>query len=192
LTSVNGVQAVAERLAAWPAAGPKVAVVGRATARAVARLGWPIHARPERQNAEGLLAWLAAHGEVAGRRFLFPRAAAGREVLVEGIREQGGEVELVVAYRAVAVPHDPEEVRATFSGRRIDLVTYTSGACARHFLDRLAEAGLGEEARTWPAAVIGPVTRAACEALGIPVAAEAASPDPKALLEAAAAYLWGG
>ncbi len=190
LTSANGVAAVAERITTWPEPGPRVAVVGKQTAKAVQALGWPVDALPARANAEGLLKELDARGEVAGRRFLFPRAEAGREVLVEGIRDAGGSVELVVAYRAVAVDHPAEEVRATLGEVEIDLVTFTSGACAEHFLAILDAAGLGAEARRWPAAVIGPVTREACEGLGMRVVATAREPNPAALLEAAAAHLW--
>jgi len=190
LTSANGVAAVAERVPAWPDGGPRIAAVGKQTAKAVARLGWPVDAVPARANAEGLLAELAARGELAGRSFLFPRAETGREVLVDGIRGGGGTVELVVAYRAVAVDHPAEAVRATFADARIDLVTFTSGACAENFLAILESAGLGAAARTWPAAVIGPVTAAACDALGMRVVATAAEPNPAALLAAATSYLW--
>ena len=190
LTSANGVAAVAERVASWPDNGPRIAVVGKQTARAVERLGWPVDAVPERANAEGLLAELDARGELAGRRFLFPRAEAGREVLVDGILAAGGAVELVVAYRAVAVDHPVEAVRATFATTQVELVTFTSGACAENFLAILDTAGLGGQARTWPAAVIGPVTAEACNALGMQVVATAAEPNPAALLAAASAYLW--
>jgi uroporphyrinogen-III synthase len=190
LTSANGVAAVAERVPAWPDGGPRIAVVGKQTAKAVERLGWTVDALPARANAEGLLAELGARGELAGRRFLFPRAETGREVLVDGIRGAGGEVELVVAYRAVTVDHPAEAVRATFADTRVDLVTFTSGACAENFLAILESAGLADVARTWPTAVIGPVTAEACDALGMRVVATAAEPNPAALLAAASAYLW--
>lgn len=190
LTSANGVTAVAERLTSWPDHGPRIAVVGKQTAQAVERLGWRVDAMPAEANAEGLLAELNERGEVAGRRFLFPRAEAGREVLVDGIRGAGGEVELVVAYRAVAVDHPAEEVRATFADARVDLVTFTSGACAENFLSILDGAGLAATARIWPAAVIGPVTAEVCKGLGMRVVATAAEPNPAALLAAVETYLW--
>ncbi|PIW83654.1 MAG: hypothetical protein COZ96_02200 [Nitrospirae bacterium CG_4_8_14_3_um_filter_70_85] len=190
LTSANGVSAVAERVEAWPAEGPRIAVVGEQTAAAVQRLGWPVEVLPEQANAEGLLAELVRRGPVAGRRFLFPRAEAGREILVESLRAAGGEVKLVVAYRALAVDHPAAEVTATFAHTRVDLVTFTSGACAENFLAILGNAGLASRARGWPAAVIGPVTAQACTTLGLPVVAIAAEPSPAALLAAAASYLW--
>jgi len=190
LTSANGVAAVAEQVATWPDGGPRIAVVGKQTAKAVERLGWPVDAVPERANADGLLAELAVRGELAGRRFLFPRAEEGREVLVDGIRAAGGTVELVVAYRAVAVDHPAESVHTTFADAQVDLVTFTSGACADNFLAILDGAGLGAAARTWPAAVIGPVTAEVCEALGMRVVATAGEPNPAALLTAATTYLW--
>jgi uroporphyrinogen III methyltransferase/synthase len=188
-TSVNGVQAVAERVAAWPAPGPRVAVVGEQTAKAVRRRGWPVDYQPEAAHAAGLLGILTASRPVAGLRCLFPRAAQGREVLVDGLRAAGAAVDLVTAYRAVAVEHTPEETRATLSGRTIDLVTFTSGACADHFLDRMAEADLAATARGWPAAVIGPVTRDACMGHGLRVVAMAKQPNSEAFLHAICAHL---
>lgn len=188
-TSANGVQAVAERVAAWPAPGPRVAVVGEQTAKAVRRRGWPVDHQPQVAHAEGLLATLTANEPVAGLHFLFPRAEQGREVLVDGLQAAGAVVDLVTAYRAVAVEHTPEATRAALSGRTIDLVTFTSGACADHFLDRMAEAGLVEAARGWPAAAIGPVTGDACTGHGLRVVAIAAQPNSDAFLHAIRAHL---
>jgi uroporphyrinogen III methyltransferase/synthase len=189
LTSANGVEAVAERVTAWPKPGPKVAVVGKQTAKAVRRRGWPVDFLPEEANAEGLLATLTARQAVAGQRFLFPRAEQGREVLVDGLHAAGAVVDLVTAYRSVAVPHAPAETRATLGDRHIALVTFTSGACTDHFLARMGEAGLGDAARTWPAAVIGPVTRDACTRHGMRVVAMAEQPSSGAFLAAIRAYL---
>jgi len=188
-TSANGVQAVAERVAAWPAPGPRVAVVGEQTAKAVRRRGWPVDHQPDKAHAEGLLAALTADQPVAGRRFLFPRAEQGREVLVDGLQAAGAMVDLVTAYRSVAVAHTVEETRAALSDRAIDLVTFTSGACADHFLDRMAEADLAAAARGWPAAVIGPVTRDACTGHGLRVVAMAEQPNSESFLDAIRAHL---
>ncbi|MGD2062887.1 MAG: uroporphyrinogen-III synthase [Nitrospirota bacterium] len=191
LTSANGVQALASRVAEWPQPGPRIAVVGEQTARAVRRRGWPVDYLPAEANAEGLLAALTATARqpVAGLRFLFPRAEQGREVLVEGLRAAGATVDLVTAYRSVAVPHAPAETLATLGHRHVALVTFTSGACADHFLARMAEAGLGDAARAWPAAVIGPVTRDVCVAHGMRVVAMAEQPSSSAFLAAIRAYL---
>jgi len=188
-TSANGVQAVAERVAAWPAPGPRIAVVGEQTAKAVQRRGWPVDYQPQAAHAEGLLATLTAAEPAADRRFLFPRAERGREVLVDGLRAAGAMVDLVTAYRSVAVEHTPRETRAALSGRVIDLVIFTSGACADHFLDRMTEADLAEAALSWPAAVIGPVTRDACMGHGLRVVAMAAQPNSEAFLDAIRAHL---
>jgi uroporphyrinogen-III synthase len=189
LTSANGVQAVAERVAAWPEPGPQVAVVGEQTAKAVRRRGWPVDFLPQQANAEGLLATLTARRPMVGLRCLFARAEEGREVLVEGLRAAGATVDLVTAYRTVAVPHSAAETRVTLGDRSIALVTFTSGACVDHFLARMAEAGLGDAARTWPAAVIGPVTRDACTRHGMRVVAIAEQPSGGAFLKAIRAYL---
>ncbi len=82
LTSVNGVRFVWERLASlgageWPR-GVKVAVIGPATARALAQHGIRPTLVPDEYVAEGLA---RALGDVRGQRFLLARADRARPTL---------------------------------------------------------------------------------------------------------------
>ena len=103
LTSVNGVEAVAERLKTREldgeksAALPLVAAIGPATQQAIERLGIPVHVVPERYVAESVVDSLRE--QVKGKRVLLARAKVARDVIPRELRRLGAQVEVVGAYR---------------------------------------------------------------------------------------------
>ena len=164
-TSVNGVMAAAERLAAlgiaWDARGAaRVAAIGPATAAALAEQGVAVDLVPEEYVAEGIL---AALGEVAGQRLLLARADIARQALAHELRARGAVVTEVAAYRTVTQPIPLELLRAALmpdeTRQRVDAITFTSSSTVRGFLGSLAAAGMQPAALDGIAlAAIGPIT----------------------------------
>lgn len=112
-TSVNAVDAVWEKIAAFGLdarafAGVHLAAVGQKTAQAIRDLGLTPEVTPPvtRQNAHGLVEVFPEYVEDLDPvgRVLLPRADLGSEVLVEGLKAAGWEVDDVVAYRRCAQP----------------------------------------------------------------------------------------
>lgn len=165
LTSVNGVRAVAERLRAlgrtWDVrGGARVAVIGPATARALAAAaGVAADYMPREYVAEAIAAGL---GDLAGRRVLLLRADIARRALAEDLRAAGASVDEVAAYRTVVAPPEGELVRAIFAtpANRPDAVTLTSSSTVQGLARGLEAAGLRpREALAGIAlAAIGPIT----------------------------------
>jgi len=136
--------------------GVRAACVGPGTGRELARRGIPVGLTAERHTAEGLVEALARDG-VAGRRFLFPRALEGREVIPEEIGRQGGTVTAVAAYRN-ALPEKDERAAAALAAAPPDVCTFASPSAFRNFFALLGEeraAGVLARSRI---AVIGEVT----------------------------------
>jgi uroporphyrinogen-III synthase len=190
LTSANGVRALAAALAELKdeggAAAPagRIAVVGTATAAAVEREGWRVDLTPDTYTAEGLLD--AFGGVVMDRvRVLVPAAEAARDILPEGLRTLGAEVERVVAYRS-AIPEgaEGERLRTLLGSGALDLVTLASPSAAEALLE-LA----GDDALRVPAAVVGPVTADAAKRLGFQVVAVAEPHTADGLVEAVCRWL---
>ncbi len=155
-TSRNGVEAVARRTKTL--AGPKIAVIGPATAEAARAHGWEPSLMPPSYVAESVL---DAIGDVGGAKILLPRANIARDVLPEGLRARGATVVVIPAYRT----HTPTEPLPDLYG--VDAITFTSSSTVRGFLAR---------GSVPPGAVvvcIGPVTAATAEELGLEVAAVA-------------------
>ena len=132
LTSPNAVRLLFEALRnagrdARALAGATVAAIGPGTAAALTRHGVDADVQPEKFVAEALLEALAAT-EVEGRRVLIPRAAEARDVLPDGLRERGAEVDDVALYETVRKEPAPEAIEAA---QAADYVTFTSSSTVR-------------------------------------------------------------
>ena len=130
---------------------------------------------PDRFVAEGLLEVFPA----GPGRVLIPRAAEARDVLPEGLREQGWEVDVVEAYRTVqGHPSDADLARATTA----DIVTFTSSSTVQNFL---------AVCDTVPPTVacIGPITATTAREHGLDVDVEAEVHTIDGLLDALVAHV---
>ena len=162
LTSPNG----AERLlAAIPDArafgGAKVAAIGPGTAAALASGNVRADLVPERFVAEALV---AAMPDGPGK-VLLARAEVARDVLPDGLRARGWEVDVVDVYRTLpaAVTDDQRRQVAT-----ADWITFTSSSTVEHSL-----AAFGPDGLPPSIACIGPITAATARAHGLTVTVEA-------------------
>ena len=172
-TSANAVEAVARRLEALRLGpdilqGPSIAAVGPATARAVERrLGLDVALIPPKAVGESLLDALPIP---PGQRVLLPRAAKARDVLPDGLRARGIQVDVVPAYETV-LGQGGDDLPAALRTGQVDAITFTSPSTVRNTLIRLErEAGLGAEALARVAvACIGPVTAEAAKQAGLQV-----------------------
>jgi uroporphyrinogen III methyltransferase/synthase len=173
LTSVNGVERLFAALPDTRAlGGVQVAAIGRGTAAALARYRVVADLVPEQFVAESLLDALPD----GPGRVLLARAAVARDVLPDGLRARGWEVDVVEAYRTV--PGTPAAA-AIDAAATADAIAFTSSSTVTHYLDLV-----GAE-RVPPTVVcIGPVTAETARSQGLPVAAVAAEHTIDGLVEA--------
>ncbi len=170
-------------------ATPWVAAVGKSTAATLQSVGVKVDLVPEDAHAEGLAAAFDDLGAGPGWKVLIPRAQEAREVLPESLRASGAQVDVVVVYRTVPAEPDPAVIERLRAGE-IDAVTFTSGSTVRHFVERLAEAGLdpAEQMSRLTVASIGPVTTKALEKRGFSADTEASEATMESLAASLAAY----
>lgn len=181
-TSVNAVQRALER--GGPVGETRVVASGPATAEALRERGVSDVLVPDRYLSEGVLEALdQAFGDLAGTRWLIPRAEEARQVLPKGLRARGADVVVAPVYRAVP-PRDPGPLRRALAGG-LDVVTFASGATARYFVQAVADLSVLDGVAV---ASIGPVTTKACRELGLQVAIEAERATIPALVEAIEAW----
>ncbi|HKO00869.1 MAG TPA: uroporphyrinogen-III C-methyltransferase, partial [Thermoanaerobaculia bacterium] len=129
-TSTNGVRSFFERLNyhghdARALAGVKIAAVGDSTAADLRARGIIPDLVPEKFLSIALLPLLEE--DQRGIKTAVVRAEEGRDDLLEELRERGGEVELAIAYRNIAVAGDAAQLD------NIDVVTFTSASTADNF-----------------------------------------------------------
>lgn len=179
LTSVNGVQAMFERIrklriSERDLSHLKIAVIGPATRSAIEKRGLQVDVVPKKYVAESVVQSLS--GKVKGRRVLLVRAKVARDVIPRELRRVAAAVDVVEAYETVV----PETSRARLLAalndppRRPHVITFTSSSTARNFINLLgakhAYSGLLDGVRL---ASIGPVTSATLRELHLPVHIEA-------------------
>ncbi len=190
-TSQNGVWAVEARLhhlriPPEVLRSTRTAAIGPATARLLERLGAPPVLRPAEYRAEALVQAFSAY-DLRGARILIPRAEEARDVLPQGLRVQGAEVEVVAAYRTgIAWEQAPRLLEALQGG--VDAVTLTSPSAVRALWHFLAGRGLPEGVRV---VCIGPVTAEAARRLGVRVDAVAEVYTSEGMVQALEALFEG-
>jgi len=180
LTSPNGVHRLFDLVRdARALAGPRIAVIGPGTARALRGHGVEADVVPSRAVGEGLVEALAG---VPLQRALIARAQEARDVVPDALRRRGAHVDEVALYRTVAEPLDPAARDAALGA---DYATFTSASSVRFFI----EATGGPDAlRGGPRlASIGPITSAALRDHGLEPHVEAAEHTPEGLVAAVVA-----
>ena len=170
LTSAAGVEALPDT-----PAGPRWAVVGQSTAKALRARGVEADLMPAESNG-------AALGEALpdpeGARVLLVRASLADPDLPATLRRRGAEVAEVTAYQTVEGPEEwRDALRRGLSDPDLSVVVFASGSAVRGFIQLGGNADL-------PAVTLGPRTSAVARGAGFKVAAEAGAPDVGALSDA--------
>jgi uroporphyrinogen-III synthase len=177
LTSVNGVEAMWERLRKLRLTRRdlrqlRIAAIGPATRKAIERRGGKVDVVPKEYVAESVVRSLRRR--VKGKRVLLVRAKVARDVIPRELRKAGAHVDVVEAYETVVPQSSRERLRGALkSTRRPHVVTFTSSSTARNFVALLGSRGRVARAHTEldgiRIASIGPVTSSTLRELGLRV-----------------------
>src|SRR5271155_2630271 len=176
LTSVNGVEAMWERLRKLRITRRnlkrlQIAAIGPATKKAIMKHGLKVKMVPEEYVAESVVKGL--RDKVDGKRVVLIRAKVARDVIPEDLRAAGAHVEVVEAYETVVPEKSRTRLRALLkSARRPHIVTFTSSSTAKNFAELLGNRKVAALDRVQFAS-IGPVTSATLRELKMPEAIEA-------------------
>jgi uroporphyrinogen III methyltransferase/synthase len=154
----------------------QVAAIGAGTARELHAHGVIADLIPERALAESLVEALEPL-EVEGRPVLIARAAEGRDVLPDALRERGAKLDVVTVYETVREQPSDDEIERALAA---DYVTFTSSSTVRNLVEAVGDA-FPAEARI---VSIGPVTSETARELGLTVHVEADAHTPEGLVAA--------
>ena len=187
-TSCNGVDIFFDELFAQgfdvrSLHGLSLCAIGPATAERLRSKGLIPDVVPDDFRAEGLLE--ALHEKVqAGQKVLLPRAAGSRDVLPEGLRHLGAQVDEIHLYESVPPDSFDAETLQAILASPIDLITFTSSSTVVNFVGLVGPDTAAQLASRIPAACIGPITAATARENGFTVAVQAAAYTMDGLLEA--------
>lgn len=192
LTSTNGVDRFFARMDTLGVTRSaledvKLAVVGTATARELARHGLSPDMMPSEFRGEGIVEEFRAMGSGPETKVLLARALEAREILPESLRAMGVHVDVVPVYRVEPATPDPS-VLARLSEGSVDVATFASGGTAARFIEVLRAAGLDPDAvmTSMTIASVGPVTTEGIGALGYHTDVEASESTMESLVAAIA------
>ena len=135
-----------------------------ATARRAREHGLVPDIVPQDFRAEGVLAALPEN--LYGTHILFPRAESARDLLPRELRRRGARVDIVTVYRTIRPAPGAISVAETVASEKIDCIVFTSPSTIRYLAESGGEPVLKLLSQV-PIAVIGPVTRAAADELGL-------------------------
>jgi uroporphyrinogen-III synthase len=145
LTSVNGVEAMWDRLAKLkvPTGGLNhlhVAAIGPATREAIEQRGVTVDVVPKEYVAEAVVRSLRRR--VRGKRVLLVRAKVARDVIPRELRKAGAHVDVLEAYETVVPQSSRTRLRRVLRSpqERPHFVTFTSSSTARNFVALLGGA----------------------------------------------------
>lgn len=171
-TSVNGVSFFLERLKSQKIdlrrLSGKLAAIGPATAASLESYGLQVDHVPEEYRAEALLEGLKdlIH---PGSRVLIPRAQGARDVLPDGLRAMGVQVDILSLYTAVTVTKSQEWMVDILEGVDVDYLTFTSSSTVRSFVSLCKSEKQQLFSGKCRVACIGPVTAATAQEMGLSV-----------------------
>jgi|ERR1022692_326503 uroporphyrinogen-III synthase len=176
LTSVNGVEAMWERLAKLrlTKTNPeylRIAAIGPATKKAIEQRGSKVDVVPEEYVAESVVRSLRRR--VKGKRVLLVRAKVARDVIPRELRKAGAQVDVVEAYETIVPQSSRTRLQAALKDPRQSphVVTFTSSSTVRNFVALLNSRLATVDGMLL--ASIGPVTSSTLRELGLRVDIEA-------------------
>ncbi|MGB9712248.1 MAG: uroporphyrinogen-III C-methyltransferase [Dissulfurimicrobium hydrothermale] len=168
----------------------KIAAVGPGTTGYLASMHLKTDLMPQQDfKAEGLVE--AFKGlDIKGRRVLIPRAEKARDVLPEGLKALGADVDVAVLYKTIAPEADPKVIEE-LKDSDIDVVVFTSSSTVKNFLD-IVPTELGDTLLKRAAvACIGPITSKTARDLGFSVEIEPSRSTLDCLVAAIESYFAG-
>jgi uroporphyrinogen-III synthase len=190
LTSVNGVEAMWERLRKLRLTKTnlkhlRIAAIGPATKKAIKQRGGKVDVVPKEYIAESVVRSLQRR--VKGKRVLLVRAKVARDVIPLELRKAGAQVDVVESYETVAPQSSRKRLRSLLGNprRRPHVVTFTSSSTVRNFVALLGPRNASLAGIRL--ASIGPVTSSTLQGLGLRVDIEAKEFTIPGLVEAISA-----
>lgn len=190
LTSVNGVEALLERMEKLGISKRtliqlNVAAIGTATRAALESNGIRVTVMPSEYVAEALVETMAQR--VKGKHVLLCRARVARDLVPRELRKLGAVVNVADAYETILPRSSSTRLRAALksSAKRPHIITFTSASTVKNYLSLLGiRSGNSKLISGVHNVSIGPVTSDALRSHGLTVDAQAEPSTMKGVVAA--------
>jgi uroporphyrinogen III methyltransferase/synthase len=135
----------------------RICAIGPATAYQLVEKGIAVHTTPKEFVAEAILKEFEK-SILKGKRILLARAKEARDILPQGLRKMGAQVDVVEAYRTVKPKGGSKRLKQLLTKGNVDAITFTSSSTVNHFAELLKKEDLQNLMRGIIIACIGPIT----------------------------------
>lgn len=134
--------------------GVRIVAVGPSTAKRLREAGLEPTDVPEDHSSEGIVAHLK--GQVSGRKVLLLRSDSGRDVLYDGLKAEGADVEDLAVYRVkeYGLSNGMLHIVTMIKQGRLDAMAFTSPKSAESFVSRIEERFGKEKAHEYMSHVV--------------------------------------
>jgi len=118
----------------------RIAAIGPATKKAIEQRGAKVDVVPQEYVAESVVRSLKK--KVKGKRVLLVRAKVARDVIPRELRKAGAEVDVVEAYETIVPKFSRDRLRKVLKHPQFcpDVITFTSSSTVRNFVGLLGGA----------------------------------------------------
>jgi uroporphyrinogen III methyltransferase/synthase len=169
-------------------AGPIFGAIGPVTAKAIRLKGIRVDVLAKEFVAEGILEFFE-NQDLAGKRFMIPRAEKARDVLRDGLVKRGAIVDIVPVYRTIRPSgENVDAIRNLFLNKSVDAVTFTSSSTVDHFADMMNGPDISNLLNDTVVASIGPITSDTLVKYGVNPSVQAKEFTVDGLIEALVDY----
>jgi uroporphyrinogen III methyltransferase / synthase len=135
----------------------KICAIGPATAYQLMEKGIEVHTTPKEYVAEAILRGFEK-SMLKGKRILLARAKEARDILPEGLRKMGAQVDVVETYQTVKPKGGSKRLKELLMKGKVDAITFTSSSTVNHFAELLKKEDLQALLKDTTIACIGPIT----------------------------------
>ncbi len=169
-------------------AAVRFATIGSKTAERLEDYGFISDIVPEDFRQESLAAELEREQGDVKCRILIVGAEESRVLLRESLSACGHHVDFLPIYRTELLSGGSRRIRELIRNKQIDAVTLTSSSCVRAFAGLFANDKLGKALEDVAIAVIGPVSAATAQEVGLHVDVVPPLSTAESLADALASY----
>ncbi|MDR1497420.1 MAG: uroporphyrinogen-III synthase [Puniceicoccales bacterium] len=168
----------------------RLACIGQSTAATLRNFHLNVELIPDESTSAALARALLAREDIAHLRILLVTGSRDNGSLARTLEEKGHAIVTSLTVYSTT-ENDASQLDTTESFRRhgADAIIFASPSAVESFVAQAASLTPAKTARHPKVVAIGPTTTASLREHGIPVAAQASSPDPLALAQAVASAI---
>ena len=147
---------------------PKIAVIGKKTARVLRSKGLKVEFTPSQYVAETFVTEFSSFIQ-PGMTIFIPKGNLAREYIGESLRKKDADVDEAVVYETYLPEESRTRLAEMIAAEKLDILLFTSPSTVDHFMEIVSEYGLKGHLAGCLIGCIGPITEKKLFSYGLPI-----------------------